>query len=154
MATTISGDTGIDKVADGADMPAGTTIRSGTAKHTTYVATTSSSYVLAYTFTVTGVTAGNTLNMTYSVCDLVENAGNVRFRVLDADSNVLVEWGRQTNGNGGWRGIIADAAFSDPSPVSGTNTYTLQFKCSAGQAYLNYTSDPYSSFLTWQEIKG
>ena len=138
--------------------PAGNVIRMGTAKHSTYSATsTNNTWILGYTFTIPGVSSGNSLYMTYSVNDLVEAANFVYFRIRrESDNNILVTWGRNTNSNGGWRGIRADASLSDDSPVTGTNTYNLDYFVTSGTAYLNYPSgnNDTASFLTWWEVKG
>lgn len=134
----------------------GSVVRAGSAKHTTYAGTsTINTWVEMYTFTVTGITQGNTLQMTYSVNDLLEVANNVYFRIRRVSDSVdLVAWGRQTNTNGGWRGIISDAAFEDTSTSGGTRTYALDLYTTNGMAYVNYPAgDNFcASFLTWQEI--
>ena len=136
---------------------AGTIVRMGSQQHSNYAQTGSSSYVTAYTFQIPGVTAGNQMHIQYSINDLVETANTVYFQILNPDGSVGVVWARNTNGNGGWRGIVnGTASYRHTNPASGTNTYTLQFKTTAGQAYLNYPSGigDCSSFLTYYEIAG
>jgi len=136
---------------------AGSVVRAGSAKHSNYAAnSTVNTWLETYTFTVTGITQGNTLQMTYSVNDLVQDSNSVYFRVRSVtdNNNVLVEWGRATHGNGQWRGIISDAAFEDTSTSGGTRTYAIDFYTTYGAVYVNYPSGDTdcASFLTWQEI--
>ena len=138
-------------------MPAGTIVRMGHAKHSTYVSSVlSNTWVEAYQFSIADITAGNTIYMMYSVNDLLEAANHITYKVENtSDNSVIMQWSRQTNGNAGWRGIIADATGYDSDTSGGTRTYSLQFASNTTDArYLNYPTNyaDAASFLTWWEI--
>ena len=137
--------------------PSGSVVRMGSEKHSTYASTSSvNAWTECYSFSISGITSGNQVYIQYSVCDLVEHANRETFRIRrGSDQATLVQWARQTNANGGWRGIIADATCFDDDTTGGTRTYYLDFANStSGTIYVNYTGGDAASFLTWWEIAG
>jgi hypothetical protein len=148
------------KLTDGSNfltgIPAGNVIRMGSAKLTQYAdSNTQNTWATIETFTVPGITAGNTVYLTLSINDLVETANTVYWRILTSDSTNLGQYGRNTNGNGGWRGVRSDITVHDYQTGGGTRTYTLQHYGTGGSWYYNYPSgdSDCASFLTWYEIK-
>lgn len=138
-------------------MPSGTIVRMGHAKHSTYhAASNASTWVEAYQFSISGITADNTIYMMYSVNDLVEAANHVTFKIENTlDNSVIMQWSRQTNGNGGWRGIRSDPTGYDSDTSGGTRTYSFQHASNtADTRYVNYPTafSDAASFLTWWEI--
>jgi len=138
-----------------AGVASGNIIRMGSAKLTQYADSNTSAWTTIETFTVPGITAGNTVYFTLSINDLLEAGNFVYWRILTADSTNLGQSGRQTNSNGGWRGIRSDITLHDYQTGGGTRTYTLQYYGSAGSWYYNYPvgDTDCASFLTWYEIK-
>jgi len=138
-------------------LASGNVIRMGSTKLTTYAdSNTANTWVTIETFTVSGITAGNTVYLTLSINDLLENQNTVYWRILTSNSTNLGQYGRQTNVNGSWRGIRSDITVHDYQTGGGTRTYTLQFYGTNGSWYYNYPSNDAdcASFLTWYEIKG
>ena len=137
-------------------LASGNVIRMGSAKLTQYAdSNTQNTWATVETFTVPGITAGNTVYLTLSINDLLETANTVYWRILTSDSTNLGQYGRNTNGNAGWRGVRSDITVHDYQTGGGTRTYTLQYYGSAGSWYYNYPSgdSDCASFLTWYEIK-
>ena len=137
-------------------LASGNVIRMGSAKLTGYADTnTINTWTTVETFTVPGITAGNTVYLTLSINDLLETANIVYWRILTSNSTNLGQYGRQTSGNGGWRGVRSDITVHDYQTGGGTRTYTLQYYGTAGSFYYNYPSgdSDCASFLTWYEIK-
>lgn len=138
-------------------MPSGTIVRMGHAKHSTYAnSTAANTWVEAYQFSIADITAGNTMFMMYSVNDLVEGFSHVTFKIQNTStSSDIMQWSRQTNANGNWRGIISDATGYDSDTSGGTRTYSLQFASdTSATRYINYPPQltDAASFLTWWEI--
>lgn len=115
---------------------------------------TSTSYVnTSIAFTVPNVNAGNHLYIQIGIQDLIEAGNYVYFQLVRTGTSTVVdnEWiARQTNVNGGWRGILAPAMILDTTPVAGNNNYTLQGKATSGTWYANYNGG--MSFVTVWEI--
>ena len=138
-------------------MPTGTIVRMGHAKHSNYAeSNVANTWVEAYQFSITDITAGNTMYMMYSVNDLLELDSHVTFKIQNTSTNAdIMQWSRLTYTNGGWRGIISDATGYDSDTSGGTRTYSLQFASNTtATRYLNYPSSytDAASFLTWWEI--
>ena len=151
---SLSGTLASSQLAD--PLASGNIIRMGSAKLTGYNATTTVGWVACQSFTVPGVTAGNTVYLTLSINDLLETANTVYWRIITSDSTNIGQYGRNTNGNGGWRGIQADITVHDYQTGGGTRTYNLEYySTSSGSRYYNYPSGDTdcASFLTWYEIK-
>ena len=151
---SLSGTLTSSQLAD--PLASGNVIRMGSAKLTQYVdSNTTNTWATIETFTVPGITAGNTVYLTLSINDLLEAANTVYWRILTSNSTNLGQYGRNTNGNGGWRGVRSDITVHDYQTGGGTRTYTLQYYGNAGSWYYNYPSgdSDCASFLTWYEIK-
>ena len=151
---SLSGTLASSQLAD--PLASGNIIRMGSAKLTTYNQTTTVGWVNCQSFTVPGVTAGNTVYLTLSINDLLETANTVYWRIITSDSTNIGQYGRNTNGNGGWRGIQADITVHDYQTGGGTRTYNLEYYgTGTGSRYYNYPSGDTdcASFLTWYEIK-
>ena len=138
-------------------MPAGTIVRMGHAKHSTYVTSTvANTWVEAYQFSISDITAGNTIYMMYSVNDLLEAANHVTFKIVNTSTSAnIMQWSRQTNGNAGWRGIRSDPTGHDSDTSGDTRTYSFQHASNTtGTRYINYPTNyaDAASFLTWWEI--
>lgn len=134
----------------------GNVIRMGSTKLSTYgSANATGAWSTCDAFGISGITAGNTVYLTLSINDLVEGANSVYWRILTDDSTNLGQHGRQTNPNGGWRGIRSDITVHDYQTGGGTREYTLQFYGTGSTWYYNYPSGDTdcASFLTWYEIK-
>ena len=150
---SLSGTLASSQLAD--PLTSGNVIRMGSAKLTTYNSSATVGWVTCESFTVPGITAGNTVYLTLSINDLIENANFVYWRIMTSDSTNLGQYGRNTNGNGGWRGVRSDITIHDYQTGGGTRTYNLQYYGTAGSRYYNYPSGDTdcASFLTWYEIK-
>jgi len=151
---SLSGTLQSSQLAD--PLASGNVIRMGSTKLTQYVdSNTQNTWATIETFTVPGITAGNTVYLTLSINDLLEASNTVYWRILTSNSTNLGQYGRNTNGNGGWRGVRSDITVHDYQTGGGTRTYTLQYYGTAGSWYYNYpTGDSdCASFLTWYEIK-
>jgi len=151
---SLSGTLQSSQLAD--PLASGNVIRMGSTKLTQYVdSNTQNTWATIETFTVPGITAGNTVYLTLSINDLLEASNTVYWRILTSNSTNLGQHGRNTNGNGGWRGVRSDITVHDYQTGGGTRTYTLQYYGTAGSWYYNYpTGDSdCASFLTWYEIK-
>lgn len=138
-------------------MPLGTIVRMGHAKHSTFLSSTvANTWVEAYQFSIADITAGNTLYLMYSVNDLLEAPSHVTFKIQNTSTNSdIMQWSRETNTNGGWRGIISDATGYDSDTSGGTRTYSVQFASNVtSMRYINYPAGftDAASFLTWWEI--
>lgn len=135
---------------------AGSVVRMGSQKLTTYFSSsTYNVWLTAQTSSITGVTSGNTVYIHFSPLDLLETANDVYWRILNNNNVNIGQWGRQTSGNGGWRGIRSNATFHDYDTAGGTRGYTFQMLGTAGGTfYYNYPSSDtdHCSFLTWWEI--
>lgn len=137
--------------------PAGSVVNMGCAKHSQYASSNlSNTWVEAYAFSISGITAGNKVYLNYSVNDLVESGNHVTFRIRRGiDGATVVQWSRLTAGNGSWRGIRSDATGLDDDTSGGTRTYYLDTASdNTGMRYINYNSSyvDAASFLTWWEI--
>ena len=151
---SLSGTLASSQLAD--PLTSGNVIRMGSAKLTTYNSSTTVGWVTCESFTVPGITVGNTVYLTLSINDLIENANFVYWRIMTSDSTNIGQFGRQTNGNAGWRGVRSDITIHDYQTGGGTRTYNLQYYgTGTGSRYYNYPSGDTdcASFLTWYEIK-
>jgi hypothetical protein len=151
---SLSGTLQSSQLAD--PLASGNVIRMGSTKLTQYAdSNTTNTWATIETFTVPGITAGNTVYLTLSINDLLEAANTVYWRILTSNSTNLGQYGRNTNPNGGWRGVRSDITVHDYQTGGGTRTYTLQNYGTAGSWYYNYPSgdSDCASFLTWYEIK-
>lgn len=138
------------------EVASGNVIRMGSAKLTTYNSSSdNSNWVTCQSFTVPGITAGNTVYITLSINDLLEAANTVYWRIMTSDSTNIGQYGRNTNGNAGWRGVKSDITVHDYQTGGGTRTYNLEYTGTSGTRYYNYPSgdSDCATFLTWYEIK-
>ena len=123
------------------EVTSGNVIRMGSAKLTAYNSTTTQNWVTCQSFTVPGITAGNTVYLTLSINDLLETGNTVYWRIMTSDSTNLGQSGRNTNGNAGWRGVRSDITFHDYQTGGGTRTYNLEYYSSSSLSrYYNYPS--------------
>ena len=153
--TAISIDAAGKVTAPNLVMPSGSVVRMGSQKLTTSLDTnTNNVWLTAQTFSITGVTSGNTVYINCSPNDLVQTSNDVYWRILNNNSVNIGQWGRQTSSDGSWRGIRSDATFHDYDTAGGTRGYTVQMLGTAGYFYYNYPSSDadHCSFLTWWEI--
>lgn len=151
---SLSGTLPSSQLAD--PLASGNVIRMGSAKLTPYAGSnTNNTWVTCQSFSVPGITAGNTVYLTLSINDLVEAANTVYFRIMTSDSTNLGQHGRNTASNGSWRGIRSDITVHDYQTGGGTRNYNLEFYITSGYAYYNYPSgdSDCATFLTWYEIK-
>ena len=147
--------TGKPSFPNGAVLPAGSVVRMGSEKLTSYFTTTTSNvWFTAETFSITGVTSGNTVYIHFSPLDLVQTFNDVYWRILNNNSVNIGQWGRETASDGSWRGIRSNATFHDYDTAGGTRSYTVQMLGSTGAIYYNYPSGitDHCSFLTWWEV--
>ena len=153
---SLSGALTTGQVPGVSEVVSGNVIRMGSAKLTTYAGSnTNNTWLTVQSFTVPGITAGNTVYLTLSINDLVEAANFVYFRIMTSDSTNLGQYGRNTSGNGSWRGILSDITVHDYQTGGGTRNYNLEWYITSGYAYFNYPSgdSDCATFLTWYEIK-
>lgn len=156
MATTISGDTGIDKVADGADMPAGSVLQVINSVDTGYAGASTTSYVDVHTLTINNVQAGNSVTIDASINQLIENSAYGTFAVFKGDT-LLTSNIHYTAGMGSWVQILNPIYAVDSSPSVGTNTYTIKMKSSNNYTiFYNYNSShtQAKSYYKLMEIQG
>ena len=153
---SLSGSLTSSQVSGVSEVVSGNVIRMGSAKLTPYASSnTNNTWLTAQSFSVPGITAGNTVYLTLSINDLVEAANFVYFRIMTSDSTNLGQYGRNTAGNGSWRGILSDITVHDYQTGGGTRNYNLEWYITSGYAYFNYPSgdSDCATFLTWYEIK-
>ena len=134
---------------------AGKLVRMGVVRLTTYFGSgVLNTWTTAQTFSITGVTSGNTIYINLSLNDVLEQGNYQYWRLLNNNSTNIGQWGRHTDGNGSWRQIRADATMHDYDTAGGTRNYTIQSQHTAGYAYINYPSGDtdMASYITWWEI--
>ena len=110
-------------------------------------------------FTVPNVLSTSTLAIQISYQDLIETGGYQYARIWNQTTSswLTSEWTmRQTNGNGGWRGVLATSTHQiAPSGAiaTGSNNIILYARSSHGSSwYWNYNGG--SSFVNVWEIAG
>ena len=168
MTTTITGAAGINRVADGADMPAGSVIqvvyKSNEGSTNTYIETTSSTYAtipnLSTAITPTS-TSSKVLVSFHGAGFCRGSATNIQLRLLRG-STVVWEADRfmYTESGGAWGNVNITNSFVDaPSTTSGI-TYSLQCAISGGTGQSlkigDYVSSAAATMTSMQliEIKG
>ena len=163
MTTTITGATGINRVADGADMPAGSVIQVVTAQiNTGMISTTSSSWVIA-----SGITASITPSYTSSRIFIMMHMGmgigygGYELHTTLARGSTII--GSSTYGNyAAVHGTVSGAALYHPytlmhtdSPSTTSSTdYNLYFKTNTvgNPVYANHSGSVAN--ITLMEIAG
>ena len=140
-----------------ASMPSGSVVKSVIIKDTAYVGSNSTSWVLAATFSITGVLANSKVQIEASINHLIENVGYGIFAIFKG-STELVRSVHNTAGMGSWTQALNTIYVEDTTPSVGTNTYTVKFysTTAATTVFYNYNSNTThaASFYKLTEIKG
>jgi len=138
-----------------AEMPAGSVVQVQTFTSSTNINTPLASSTVLWNMVLPLVGGGNKVNGIVNISTLMEHTGSKHFWVEDAAGAVLGAMKIKSAGQANWRMPATSLIFTDASPVTGSNTYTLKATSNI-HLYFNYPTDYGNGVSSAQltEIKG